>query len=183
MKLTFGTLLFTSALDRPDLLAGPVKTALEQWSGHTLVSQILVCEIDPKFSDTDAFCAEFQVDPAETANCLIVEGRRAGAITPAGCLVPAHARADINGLIRRRLGARQTSMASREFAVDASGQEYGSITILGLPGGWPLLIDQSLLEVSRLVIGGGLRRSKLLIPGTALTEISGAVILDTLTKP
>jgi prolyl-tRNA editing enzyme YbaK/EbsC (Cys-tRNA(Pro) deacylase) len=43
--------------------------------------------------------------------------------------------------------------------------EYGGITPLGLPAGWPILIDQAVAQTDTVVIGLGLRRSKLWVPG------------------
>jgi prolyl-tRNA editing enzyme YbaK/EbsC (Cys-tRNA(Pro) deacylase) len=182
MHHTFGTLTFTSALDSPELLSASLKSFLEHWSGSTPVENILIAKINPDYSDTEDFCAHYQVAARLTANCLIVEGRRGSTITPAACLVPAHARADINGLIRRALGVRTVSLASKDFAVDASGMEYGSITIVGLPTTWPLLIDESLTRLPYLLIGGSLRTSKLLIPGSTLAELPGARIMSSLVK-
>ena len=54
-----------------------------------------------------------------------------------------------------------------ERAVAESGMEYGGITPVGLPTAWRLLVDDALLDEPVVVIGSGVRRSKLLRPGTA----------------
>ena len=43
--------------------------------------------------------------------------------------------------------------------------EYGGITPVGLPAGWRLLVDARVLDIEVAVIGSGVRRSKLLLPG------------------
>jgi prolyl-tRNA editing enzyme YbaK/EbsC (Cys-tRNA(Pro) deacylase) len=54
--------------------------------------------------------------------------------------------------------------------------------VVGLPADWPILIDQSLIEKDYLVVGGGLRSAKLLIPGKALAELPNAFIIEDLGK-
>ena len=55
--------------------------------------------------------------------------------------------------------------------------EYGGITPVGLPSGWPVLVDAAVVEQSWVVVGSGVRRSKLLLPGEVLAGLPGAVVL------
>lgn len=182
MSLKLGDLTFQPALNNPNLIAKPVENFLTNWVGSVPVDRFLVAEIDPEFSDSMEFCTKYKISPTQGANCLIVESKRGDEIKHAACLIPINKRADINGLVRRHLNGRQTSLASKEFAVSKTGMEYGSITIIGLPANWPVLIDRNLTQVPNLIIGGGLRRSKLLIPGQALSEIPNAVTLEGLSR-
>ncbi|HEX2297845.1 MAG TPA: hypothetical protein VHH34_04900, partial [Pseudonocardiaceae bacterium] len=54
----------------------------------------------------------------------------------------------------------------------------GGITPLGLPAEWPLLLDPAVARAELLVIGSGLRRSKLLVPGEVLAALPGAILVD-----
>ena len=56
--------------------------------------------------------------------------------------------------------------------------EYGGITPVGLPSDWPILVDRAVTEQPWVLIGSGLRRSKLAVPGAALADLPGAQILD-----
>jgi prolyl-tRNA editing enzyme YbaK/EbsC (Cys-tRNA(Pro) deacylase) len=56
--------------------------------------------------------------------------------------------------------------------------EYGGITPVGLPAGWPLLIDAAVAQAAHLVIGSGARRGKLIVPGKVLAALPGAVVLE-----
>ena len=56
--------------------------------------------------------------------------------------------------------------------------EYGGITPIGLPEGWPILIDAAVLGRERVVIGSGLRRSKLALPSSALSDLPAAEVID-----
>ena len=61
--------------------------------------------------------------------------------------------------------------------------EYGGITPLGLPTDWLVLLDAAITAAPELVIGSGLRRSKLLVPGAVLAALPGAEILEGLGRP
>ena len=54
--------------------------------------------------------------------------------------------------------------------------EYGGITPLGLPDGWRLLVDDLVVDIDVAVIGSGVRRSKLLVPGALLADLPGAEV-------
>jgi prolyl-tRNA editing enzyme YbaK/EbsC (Cys-tRNA(Pro) deacylase) len=163
------------AADRPDLLAPPVLAALEKSAVAAGVA-----EIDPRLADTAAFCDAYGVRLDESANCVLVAGRRAGETRMAACLVLATTRADINGLVRRQLDVRKVSFAPMETAVAETGMEYGGITPVGLPAGWPILVDSAVAAAPRVIVGSGVRRSKLVLPGAALAELPGAVVLEDL---
>jgi prolyl-tRNA editing enzyme YbaK/EbsC (Cys-tRNA(Pro) deacylase) len=56
--------------------------------------------------------------------------------------------------------------------------EYGGITPIGLPADWPLLVDEAVAATGLVVIGSGLRRSKLVVPGRLLAGLPGAQVLS-----
>ncbi|WP_041939884.1 MULTISPECIES: YbaK/EbsC family protein [Frankia] len=171
------------ALHRPDLLAAATAAALAAWpdaGSAPPVERVEVAQIDPEVADTAAFCARYGVEPADSANCVIVAARRGAETTLAACVVLATTRADVNGLVRRRLAARKVSFAPMDTAVSRTGMEHGGITPVGLPADWPLLIDRAVAEHPRVVVGSGLRRSKLWLPGAALAALPAAEVLDAL---
>jgi prolyl-tRNA editing enzyme YbaK/EbsC (Cys-tRNA(Pro) deacylase) len=173
--MSMGVLAAVPAAQRPDLLAPPVAAALD---GLTASDGVGVAEIDPELADTAAFCERYQVSPAESANCVVVTGKRDGQARFAACVVLATTRADVNGLARRRLDVRKASFAAMELAVAETGMEYGGITPIGLPSGWPVLVDAAVAATPRVVIGSGVRRSKLTLPGAVLAGLPGAEVLD-----
>ncbi len=160
-----------------DLLAEPVARAVLSWQGRVPADELQVAEIDPDAADTAEFCQRYGVALDESANCVVVAARRGPNTRLAACVVLATTRADVNGLVRRHLGARRASFAPMETAVRESGMEYGGITPLGLPADWPLLVDAAVAAAPRVVVGSGLRRSKLVLPGAALADLDGAEIL------
>jgi len=163
------------ALSRPDLLAAPVAAALAGWA-HA--DQVGVAEIDPALSDTAAFCQRYGVLLAAAANCVLVVGKRGGELRWAACLVLAVHRADVNGVVRRHLDVRKVSFAATDDATAQTAMEYGGITPIGLPPDWPILVDRQVAEAGDVVIGSGVRRSKLVLPGDRLVALAGAVLLD-----
>jgi prolyl-tRNA editing enzyme YbaK/EbsC (Cys-tRNA(Pro) deacylase) len=175
-----GNLAAVPALDRQDLLAGPVAAALASLDGKISGSDIGVAEIDPALADTAAFCERYGVAPAESANCVIVAGRRGGETRLAACMVLATTRADVNGLVKRELDVRKASFAPMDQAVELTGMEYGGITPIGLPADWPVFVDAAVAGTARVVIGSGVRRSKLTLPGAALASLPGAVVFESL---
>ena len=122
--------------------------------------------------------------PAEaSANCVVVAARRAGQTTMVACVVLATSRADVNGLVRRHLGARKASFAPQDVAVAESWIDYGGITPVGLPADWPVLVDTAVVAADWVVIGSGTRGSKLALPGSVLAALPAAVVLEGLGQP
>jgi prolyl-tRNA editing enzyme YbaK/EbsC (Cys-tRNA(Pro) deacylase) len=67
--------------------------------------------------------------------------------------------------------------------VQATAMQYGGITPIGLPADWPILVDRAVVEAGDVVIGSGIRGSKLWLPGAVLGTLPGAVVLDGLGRP
>jgi prolyl-tRNA editing enzyme YbaK/EbsC (Cys-tRNA(Pro) deacylase) len=175
--MRIGSLTAVPALDRPDLLAAPVAAALAELAGVIPADEVGVAEIDPDLADTAAFCAEYGVALTESVNCVVVSGRRDGQTRLAACMVLATTRADVNGLVKRELDVRKASFAAMETAVELTGMEYGGITPIGLPADWPVFVDGGAAAQPRVVIGSGIRRSKLTLPGAALARLPAAAVL------
>ena len=132
----------------------------------------------PSLADTAEFCARYSVAPEASANCVVIKGKRGGEVRFAACMVLATTRADVNGVVRRRLDARTASFAPMDEAVALCGMEYGGITPIGLPKGWPILIDAAVAEAGEVVIGSGIRGSKLFLPGSSLAALPDAEVIE-----
>jgi prolyl-tRNA editing enzyme YbaK/EbsC (Cys-tRNA(Pro) deacylase) len=169
-----GSLDSLPVLSHPDLVAPPVYDALRDWPGAT---EVAVVEIDPAHADTAAMSAAYDVPMEWGANCVVVMGRRGGEERMAACVVRADTRADVNSLVKRTLDVRKASFLAMDRAVAESGMEYGGITPIGLPSPWRVLVDDACLAVETAVIGSGVRRSKLLVPGRLLGELPRAEVL------
>ena len=178
MQMTMGDLEVVPAGDRPDLLAPAVASALGALAGTLAGDSAGVAEIDPALADTAAFCERYGVELAESANCVVISGKRGGETRFAACVVLATTRADVNGVVRRRLDARKASFAPMQDAVDLTGMQFGGITPIGLPPSWPVLIDAAVLARHVVVIGSGVRHSKLALPASSLAELAAAEVID-----
>lgn len=168
-----GEISWTS--DYVDLVAAPVAAALAAWSR---AGDIRAAPIDPDLADTATFCERYGVELADSANCVVIAGRRGDVTRYAACVVLATTRADVNGIVRRRLDARKASFAPMDDAVALTGMEYGGITPIGLPPEWPVLVDAAVPARDVVVIGSGRRSSKIALPAAALLDLPGAEVVD-----
>lgn len=177
---SFPTLESLPALDHLDLVAPPVADLLASWP---LADRVAVVGIDPELADTAAMTAEYDLPLAASGNCVVVTGQRTGEERIAACVVRADTRADVNTRVRRLLDVRKATFLPMERAVAESGMEYGGITPVGLPEAWRLLVDERLLAEPVVILGSGVRRSKLLLPGSALAALPGAEVVPDLGTP
>ncbi|WNM33808.1 YbaK/EbsC family protein [Streptomyces sp. Li-HN-5-11] len=173
---------FDTAVPAPDCLdelTRPVADAVRHWSGSVPADRIVWVDTDPQWADTAVFVEHYGRELLEqSANCVVVAGRRGGETTLAGCVVLSTTRVDVNGVVRRQLGVRKASFAAMDTAVGETGMEYGGITPIGLPAAWPVLVDSRLVDLPWVLVGSGRRRGKLLVPGKAFAELPGAVVLE-----
>ena len=182
VTLSIGSLDTVTALGRPDLLAPAVAAALAAADGALPAGDVGVAEIDPALADTAAFCERYDVALDESANCVVVTGRRDGEARFAACVVLATTRADVNGVVRRQLDVRKASFAAVELAVEETQMEYGGITPIGLPAHWPVFVDAAVAAAPRVIVGSGVRRSKLALPGELLGRLPGALVIEGLAR-
>lgn len=171
------------ALEHPELLApstAAALTALAEGSPEeaALARQAAVVEIDPALSDTDALNAAYCLDLDATGNCVIVAGKRSGEERVAACVVRASDFADVNHVVKQRLDVRKASFMPVEAAVERSSMAYGGITPVGLPEDWRLFVDAAVAARATVLIGSGVRHSKLLVPGALLGALPGAEVVE-----
>lgn len=168
-------LQWSPALERPDLLAEPVRSALATLPD---AAQVEVTEIDPDLADTAALVAATGLPMAQMANCLVVAGRRGEVERVAAALVLGTTRADVNTTVRKALDVRKASFMPTDRAVAETGMEFGGITPVGLPEGWPVLVDAAVVSAPEVVIGSGVRRSKLRLPGALVSGLPAVRVVE-----
>ena len=173
------------ALERTDLLAEPVAAALRALEvsspkGADLARQAQVVPIDPSHSDTDALNAALLPGPRGDRE-LRARGRQAHRRGAHRCLRRAAPDfADVNHVVKKRMDVRKASFLPVERAVEMSGMEYGGITPVGLPEDWRLFIDGAVADRATVLIGSGVRHSKILVPGALLVALPGAERVENL---
>ncbi|NYE37299.1 prolyl-tRNA editing enzyme YbaK/EbsC (Cys-tRNA(Pro) deacylase) [Nocardioides cavernae] len=171
---SFPTLTSLPAAEHPDLVAAPVAEALAVWAG---AAEVAVVEIDPDLADTAAMSEAYDIPLTASGNCVVVAGARAGDERIAACVVRADTRADVNTLVRKLLDVRKCSFLPMDRAVEETRMAYGGITPVGLPAPWRVLVHDALLDEEVVVLGSGVRRSKLLVPGRLLADLPGAEVV------
>jgi len=172
--MKFGTLEFIDARTQPELVAPSTYAAIQTQK----LSDVWVADIDANLADTAAFCEAYDIGMDVSANCVIVEAKRADKTWYAACMILATDRADINGIVRRQLDARKISFAPMDDATSITGMEYGGINPIGLPEDWEIIVDAAITKQPWIIIGSGIRGSKLLAPGKLLAQLPHVTVLD-----
>jgi len=138
-------------------------------------------DIDPDLADTAAFCEAYGIPFENSANAILVASRK-----PEGhnavCLVLAHTRLDVNGVVRKKLGIRKVSFAPAELTVDLTGQEIGGVTVFGLPDELPVWVDAGVLDRDWVIVGAGSRSAKIKLDPSQFRELQGFEIIEGLAK-
>lgn len=175
--MNFASLQLVAALSRHDLLAAPTLKSLQQLDA----SNVQVAPINEQDSDTAVFCQKYQMSLEEGANCVVVEARRNQQTWYAVCLALGSDRIDLNSTVRKHLGAKRVSLADHNLAAELTGMQSGGMTPFGMPESWPLLVDSAVANAPSLILGSGIRASKLLTNGATIAALPNAEIID-LTK-
>lgn len=140
-----------------------------------------VVPCDPELADTAAFCDTYGYRLDQSANAIVVVGKGDPRLYVC-CLVLATTRLDVNGVVRQRLGRKKASFASSDETAEFTGMQIGGVTPYGLPADLPLWIDSRIMDVPDVIVGGGSRDRKLLVPPASLAAIPGAEVIDDLAK-
>ncbi len=145
-------------------------------------SKIRVAQINPDYADGKSLSEEYDIPYEMELNCLIVEGRRKDNISYAALIVPYGYRANMNAKVRNPLDAKEVRLADLDYVTKVTGMEYGSITPIGLPEDWKILIDSSVFDQKEVIVGGGLVKSKLLLPSALFKDLPNCIVVDGLKK-
>lgn len=173
--MQLGNLTFEPLASVPQLVAAPIQAKLQQGE---FSKGVYAAPIDPNLADTATFCDRYGITLTQSTNCIVVEAKRADKTWYAACLIMATDMIDVNSKVRRFLDARKISFAPKDTALALTGMEYGGITPLGLPNDWPILVDQHVLSQDFVVIGGGVRGSKIMVSTAVLADLENATVMD-----
>lgn len=142
--------------------------------------EIITC--DPKLADTAVFCAHYGFSTEHSANTIVVRSKT-GEEAYAACLVLATCRLDVNKVVRKKLGARKVSFASPEETREKTGMELGGVTAIGLPETLPLWIDERIMALDYIILGGGGRDTKIIVSPEIFDKTPAVEIVPDLAKP
>lgn len=167
---------FQPVKEHPELVSDSVYRDTED-------SDVLVGKIDPQYMNGTALSDHYDVNLDDGANCIVVKGKRGEERMIAAVLVPVGYRADLNGLVCEKLNAKKVSMAPLEEVIEETGMEYGSITPVGLPESWKVLIDSRLMQKEKIIVGAGKQIAKLLVPTAFLKALPNVEVVQDLGSP
>ena len=175
-------LIFNTLSQKPELVCDSIIRLTEDHRDCNILQQILVAEINPDFSGGTELCLHYNIPYEIGANCVIVEGTRGQNNQFAACVYPVNTRIDMNGVVRKKLNARRVSLAAVDEVIKTTGMEYGSITPVGLPKDWTVLIDSNILSQENIIIGSGKVSSKIYLPTELLIQLTKGTIVKGLVK-
>ena len=155
-------------------MADPV---LQQLAGLDLDYEVVAC--DPELADTAEFVERYGYTLGQSANAIVVVGK-ADPPRHAMCLLLATCRLDVNRVVRKRFGTRKASFASAETTIELTGMEIGGVTPFGTATDLPIWVDSRVMEVPRIILGGGGRDRKLLVPPETLAAHPMTEVVDDL---
>ena len=141
-----------------------------------------VMDCDPDLADTAQFCAAYGIPMENSANAILVASRKPEGLY-ALCLVLATTRLDVNGVVRRRLGARKVSFASADDTLETIGQAIGGVTVFGVPDDLPIWVDSHVLDRDWVIVGAGTRTAKIKVDPAIFAERARFEVVEGLAKP
>ena len=137
--------------------------------------------IDPDFADTAAFCEKYGVALDHSGNTIIVASKKEPKRYCA-CLVLATTRLDVNHVVRRLLEVPRVSFATAEETRELTGMMIGGVTLLALPADLPIYVDERVMGLEYVILGGGSRSSKIKMAPEALRELPGLTVVPGLAQ-
>ena len=132
--------------------------------------------IDPAFADTAAFCDRYGFPPEQSGNTIIVGSKKEPRQFSAS-LVLATTRLDVNHAVRSLMGVSRLSFATAEDTRALTGMMIGGVTVLALPPELPIYVDERIMGLDWVILGGGSRSSKVKIAPVALTRLPNARVV------
>jgi prolyl-tRNA editing enzyme YbaK/EbsC (Cys-tRNA(Pro) deacylase) len=119
-----------------------------------------VMTIDPEFADTARFCERYGIPLENSANTIIVASKKEPKQYGA-CVVKATTRLDVNHAVRKLMNVSRVSFATAEETQALTGMMIGGVTVLALPPALPIYVDERLMALDWLILGGGSRSTKI----------------------
>jgi len=142
--------------------------------------EVIAC--DPTFADTAEFCARYGYPPDHSGNAIVVASKRPPG-RYAACVVLATTRLDVNKKVRDYLGVRKLSFAPADLTREVTGMMIGGVTPFALPPSIPLLVDQRIMDLDWVILGGGGRSSKIKAAPDVLLLLPGTEVIQDLALP
>jgi prolyl-tRNA editing enzyme YbaK/EbsC (Cys-tRNA(Pro) deacylase) len=135
--------------------------------------------IDAAFADTASFCERYGFPLDHSVNTIIVGSKREPKQYCA-CLVLATTRLDVNHAVRKLMGVSRVSFASADDTVALTGMMVGGVTVFALPPELPIYVDEQIMSLGYVILGGGSRSLKVKTSPEALKRLPNLQIIPSL---
>jgi prolyl-tRNA editing enzyme YbaK/EbsC (Cys-tRNA(Pro) deacylase) len=135
-----------------------------------------VMSIDPAFADTAQFCEKYGIPLANSANTIVVAGKKEPKQYCA-CVVLAPTRLDVNHAVKKLMGNARVSFASAEETKAVTGMMIGGVTVFALPPDVPLYVDDRVMALEWVILGGGGRDTKIRTTPEVFRRMPSATIV------
>jgi prolyl-tRNA editing enzyme YbaK/EbsC (Cys-tRNA(Pro) deacylase) len=136
-----------------------------------------VMTIDPDFADTARFCERYGVPLEKSANTIIVASKKEPKQYCA-CVVKATTKLDVNHAVRKLMNASRLSFATAEETQALTGMMIGGVTIFALPPELAVYVDERLMALDWLILGGGSRSTKIRTSPELFRRLRGTTIVS-----
>jgi prolyl-tRNA editing enzyme YbaK/EbsC (Cys-tRNA(Pro) deacylase) len=138
-----------------------------------------VIPIDAAYADTAAFCERYGFPLDHSVNTIIVGSKREPKQYSA-CLALATTRLDVNHTVRKLMGVSRVSFASAEDTIALTGMMLGGVTVFALPPKLPVYVDQRIISLDYVILGGGSRSMKIKTSPAVLNRLPRASVVPDL---
>jgi len=116
--------------------------------------------IDPAFADTAAFCEKYGYPVEKSCNTIIVASKKEPKKFVA-CVVLANTRLDVNKRVTKLISVSKASFATADEMMQLTGMQVGGVTPFSLPPAVPLFVDDRIMALDWIILGGGGRSLKI----------------------
>jgi prolyl-tRNA editing enzyme YbaK/EbsC (Cys-tRNA(Pro) deacylase) len=154
-------------------------TVIDALNTYGLTFRVFEC--DPELADTAAFCKQYGFTLEQSANTIIVASRKTDPVRYAACIILADSRLDVNKKVCETMQVKRASFADAETTKALTGMMIGGVTAIGITD-LPIYVDSRILQQAEIVMGGGNRSTKVILPPHELTKLPNVQIVDNLAQ-
>ena len=133
--------------------------------------------IDPAYADTTLFCEYYHYPLERSCNTIIVASKKVPKQF-AACVVLATTQLDVNRRVKQLLEVSKLSFATAEEMMALTGMQVGGVTPFALPEGLPLYVDERIMALDWIILGGGGRDTKVKIAPDVLRQLGAEIVVD-----
>ncbi len=136
----------------------------------------IVVEIDPEFADTAQFCEKYGFPLENSANTIIVASKKKPKTFTASVVRATH-RIDVNHVVKPLMDIGKVSFARAEETAELTGMMIGGVTALALPDQIKIYVDDGLMKLDYIILGGGSRSIKIKISPEIFRLVPNAKVI------